>query len=235
MPLPPHPVSHETSYNPPAVNCRYAQAPVTRDTISVSRRSAVNTRLFQVTESRRRSGVAHLCWTSPMIKNVLCCFVAVFLCTTAHQTGLLAQETKRPNVLFLIADDLNNLLGCYGDPLAKTPNIDRLAARGVVSTKPTAHFHCAVPVAIRCLPGCTRTVPAFKRTRRSFDKPFRLKSAYRRLFGKQAILPRASENSTTTTYPTRLEPTDMTTQVLGRSNAIRLGLIDWRNSHRSLL
>jgi iduronate 2-sulfatase len=41
------------------------------------------------------------------------------------------QPAKRPNVLFLIADDLNNLLGCYGGPLAKTPNIDRLAARGV--------------------------------------------------------------------------------------------------------
>ena len=41
------------------------------------------------------------------------------------------EEARRLNVLFLISDDLNNNLGCYGDPLAKTPNIDKLAARGV--------------------------------------------------------------------------------------------------------
>ncbi|MCA9050244.1 MAG: sulfatase, partial [Planctomycetaceae bacterium] len=33
--------------------------------------------------------------------------------------------------LFLICDDLNCDLGCYGHPLVRTPNIDRLAARGV--------------------------------------------------------------------------------------------------------
>jgi len=37
----------------------------------------------------------------------------------------------RPNILFLIADDLNNDLGCYGSAHAKTPNLDKLAARGV--------------------------------------------------------------------------------------------------------
>ncbi len=55
-------------------------------------------------------------------------FLALLLCSLP--TTLTAAE-RRPNVLFLISDDLNNLLGCYDDPLAKTPNIDRLAARGV--------------------------------------------------------------------------------------------------------
>lgn len=45
---------------------------------------------------------------------------------------LTAAEEKKPlNVLFLIADDLNTMLGCYEHPQAKTPNIDRLALRGV--------------------------------------------------------------------------------------------------------
>jgi iduronate 2-sulfatase len=37
----------------------------------------------------------------------------------------------RPNVLLLCVDDLKPALGCYGDTWARTPNLDRLAARGV--------------------------------------------------------------------------------------------------------
>jgi len=39
---------------------------------------------------------------------------------------------SRPNVLMIVVDDLRDDIGCFGNPLAKTPNIDRLAARGIV-------------------------------------------------------------------------------------------------------
>lgn len=49
--------------------------------------------------------------------------------------GLNAAEQPaiaRPNVLFVCVDDLKPVLGCYGDAKVKSPNIDRLARRGVL-------------------------------------------------------------------------------------------------------
>jgi iduronate 2-sulfatase len=42
-----------------------------------------------------------------------------------------AAEAARPNILLICVDDLKPLLGCYGDKTVRSPNIDRLAARGV--------------------------------------------------------------------------------------------------------
>ncbi len=52
------------------------------------------------------------------------------------------EEVKQPlNVLFISVDDLRPALGCYGDPLATTPNIDRLAGQGVMF----AHHYVQAP------------------------------------------------------------------------------------------
>ncbi len=51
--------------------------------------------------------------------------------------------TKRPNILFVSVDDMNDWVGCLrGYPGVKTPNIDRLAKRGALF----ADAHCAAPV-----------------------------------------------------------------------------------------
>ena len=45
------------------------------------------------------------------------------------------QAAERPNVLFIAIDDMRPELGCYGNKIVKSPNIDRIAARGVVFNK----------------------------------------------------------------------------------------------------
>lgn len=76
--------------------------------------------------------------------RILLGLIAGFCCTVAR-----AAEPPL-NVLFLIADDLNNSMGCYGDPLVKTPNLDRLACGAFVLIWPTARSRCAAPAEIPC-------------------------------------------------------------------------------------
>ena len=46
-----------------------------------------------------------------------------------------APRVERPNILWISCEDTGVHLGCYGDPHAKTPNLDRLAAQGVRYTR----------------------------------------------------------------------------------------------------
>jgi N-sulfoglucosamine sulfohydrolase len=57
------------------------------------------------------------------------------------------------NVLLLIADDLGMQVGCYGDPAAKTPNIDRLAATGTRFTHGFASVSSCSPSRATLLTG----------------------------------------------------------------------------------
>ncbi len=65
----------------------------------------------------------------PMMSRLLSsCTVLIALLLVGASASAATGPVR--NVLFIVSDDLNNLLGCYGDPKAQTPNLDQLAARG---------------------------------------------------------------------------------------------------------
>ena len=43
-----------------------------------------------------------------------------------------AEQPARPNILWLVSEDNDCFLGCYGDRLAHTPTLDKLARQGVL-------------------------------------------------------------------------------------------------------
>ena len=58
--------------------------------------------------------------------------ISIFATKGTDKENPKSTTTKRMNVLFIAVDDLKPLLGCYGDKIIKTPNIDRLAQNGTV-------------------------------------------------------------------------------------------------------
>lgn len=67
--------------------------------------------------------------------KIISTFLLVLAATACH-------AAEKPNVLFIAVDDLNDWIGCLeGHPQAKTPNIDRLAAKGMLFT----NAHCPAP------------------------------------------------------------------------------------------
>ncbi len=62
------------------------------------------------------------------MRSTACLWGMLFLWAIS---GAEAGAAERPNILWLIAEDLGPHLGCYGTPQVWTPNLDRLAAQGV--------------------------------------------------------------------------------------------------------
>ena len=58
-------------------------------------------------------------------------FLTALLLTPLAATHAADMPAMKPNILFIAADDMRPELGWYGVVQAKTPNLDRLAARGV--------------------------------------------------------------------------------------------------------
>ncbi|MCA9167823.1 MAG: sulfatase [Planctomycetales bacterium] len=61
---------------------------------------------------------------------LICVWLVGYVCVLATGTSPVV-ASERPNVLMILVDDLKPTLGCYGDALAISPNIDALARRGM--------------------------------------------------------------------------------------------------------
>ena len=57
--------------------------------------------------------------------------VLTFLALPVCLTGTCVAQSVQPNILLLISEDHGCNLGCYDDPVARTPRLDQLAAQGV--------------------------------------------------------------------------------------------------------
>ncbi|MGW9684895.1 sulfatase [Flagellimonas sp. 2504JD1-5] len=70
-------------------------------------------------------------------------FMGAILCLALFSCKTTVEEQKRPNVLFIIADDLTTTaVSSYGNRVSRTPNIDSLAAQGTRYTR----AYCQYPV-----------------------------------------------------------------------------------------
>ncbi|MGB3151544.1 MAG: sulfatase [Maribacter sp.] len=82
-----------------------------------------------------------------MFKKILVASLLIFLCflnaCNRNKERKPTKSDRRPNILLIAVDDLNDWIGVLGGhPQAKTPNIDRLAKRGVLFK----NAHCQSPV-----------------------------------------------------------------------------------------
>jgi iduronate 2-sulfatase len=73
------------------------------------------------------------------------CFLLLCSALVAHSETTQAKSAKRPNVLLIIADDLNTAIGAMGSKQARTPNLDRLAARGTLMTRAFSSWPSCLP------------------------------------------------------------------------------------------
>lgn len=101
------------------------------------------------------------------IKILLILFIPLYLVSCER-----INKTERPNVLFVVFDDLNDWEGClFGHPQTITPNINRLAEKGVLFT----NAHCAGTM---CCPSRVSVITGLRPTTtgiyKNTDTPFDL-------------------------------------------------------------
>jgi uncharacterized sulfatase len=77
----------------------------------------------------------------------------LLLALCAHRAG----AADRPNILWLTSEDHGPEMGCYGDPLARTPNVDALAAKGMRFNRAWSNHPVCAPARTAIISGLHAT------------------------------------------------------------------------------
>ena len=89
----------------------------------------------------------------PLLRHSLAIAGTVVALVTSTVCEAASKESGKLNILFLASDDMRPQLACYGDPVAKSPNLDKLASRGTVFTRAYCQQALCSPSRISLLSG----------------------------------------------------------------------------------
>ena len=88
------------------------------------------------------------------VHTCLCVIIAVLVMShTSERTGYQDLQTKKYNVLFIMADDLNNDMQCYGNSFIKTPHLNNLVKRSTRFDRAYCQFPLCSPSRVSMLTG----------------------------------------------------------------------------------
>jgi arylsulfatase A-like enzyme len=101
----------------------------------------------RVVNAKRRNlcpwAVAGIITATTTLVSLLPSLLLLLPAQTMMAAPAVRTSDERPNILWLVSEDNGTFLGCYADPLARTPTLDRLASRGVLFERCFAQPVCA--------------------------------------------------------------------------------------------
>lgn len=107
--------------------------------------------------------------------------LSIFLVFAALFAGNASAEARRPNILWIVAENAKLDFGCYGEELVATPNVDRLAAEGLRYTRAFSTAPVCAPSRSAFMLGMYQTTTDTHHMRSHRNDDFRLPEGVRLL------------------------------------------------------